>query len=478
MKSVITKFPTARFATENRIPGPAAVGFCFQDTTSGVDSMATVTRLDSNGRCGFRIRFYCGDRRRELYFPGSGKRAQRRAEIIAQHIDELIKAKANNVLPAAEAVAWANGTEGRLRLSLVSWDLADPVSPKLKSESGCLLGPYLSEYIAGRTDVKESTRINYRQTRRLLVEHFGERMPLKAITAGDAKRWQRSLHSRVVKPASESSPAEVMAPATISKHTKRAKTMFAEAVADRLLTESPFASLKGGDESNAERHRFIDRSTAEKVLDACPDDDWRLIFALSRFAGMRCPSEVTRLTWSDVQFDENRLRIDSPKTGLRFCPIFPELRPILDAAAMDRESDLVMNRRLIRGYAVDANLATQFQRILTRASVKPWPKPFVNLRSTRRTELQENFPDHVINSWLGHSGAVASKHYLQVTDEHWETASQFGSPIRSPITNTSESISYPHDTKKPPENTVFDVSRGLVMGDSMTPTGLEPVLPP
>jgi hypothetical protein len=36
-----------------------------------------------------------------------------------------------------------------------------------------------------------------------------------------------------------------------------------------------------------------------KVLEACPNAEWRLIFALSRFGGLRCPSEHLVLTWAD-----------------------------------------------------------------------------------------------------------------------------------------------------------------------------------
>ncbi len=52
----------------------------------------------------------------------------------------------------------------------------------------------------------------------------------------------------------------------------------------------------------------------------------------------------------------------------------------------------------------------------------PWQKPFVNMRASCRTDLQERFPDHVINTWLGQSSRVAEKHYLQTTDAHWERA--------------------------------------------------------
>ena len=54
----------------------------------------------------------------------------------------------------------------------------------------------------------------------------------------------------------------------------------------------------------------------------------------------------------------------------------------------------------------------------------PWPKLFHNLRATRQTELEENFPTHVVCKWLGNSAAVARKHYLQVTDEHFPKAAQ------------------------------------------------------
>ncbi|MGD9724021.1 MAG: hypothetical protein AB7O59_21705 [Pirellulales bacterium] len=70
------------------------------------------------------------------------------------------------------------------------------------------------------------------------------------------------------------------------------------------------------------------------------------------------------------------------------------------------------------------NLRTQLERIIRRAGLEPWPKLFQNLRSTRETELAESFPMHVVCEWIGNSAAVAAKHYLQVTDEHFEQAAQ------------------------------------------------------
>jgi len=43
--------------------------------------------------------------------------------------------------------------------------------------------------------------------------------------------------------------------------------------------------------------------------------------------------------------------------------------------------------------------------------------------AARETELAERWPEHVVCSWIGHSSAVARKHYLQVTEAHFRAAS-------------------------------------------------------
>ncbi len=68
------------------------------------------------------------------------------------------------------------------------------------------------------------------------------------------------------------------------------------------------------------------------------------------------------------------------------------------------------------------NLRTHIQRIIRKAGVEPWVKLWQNLRSSRETELVERFPIQVVTAWLGNTPAVAMKHYLQVTDDHWKRA--------------------------------------------------------
>lgn len=150
--------------------------------------------------------------------------------------------------------------------------------------------------------------------------------------------------------------------------------------------------------------------------------------ALARFGGLRCPSELATLTWADIDWDRSRFLVKSPKTahhadgGQRWVPIFPELRPHLEQALEFAEPGTVYV--LKRTCCHDTNLRTTFERIIYRAGLIPWQKPFQNMRATRETELAQTFPLHVVTAWIGNSARVAAKHYLQVTDSDFAKAAE------------------------------------------------------
>ncbi|MBI2478597.1 MAG: site-specific integrase [Planctomycetia bacterium] len=171
---------------------------------------------------------------------------------------------------------------------------------------------------------------------------------------------------------------------------------------------------------------FVTRDMTAKLLDAAPDAEWRAIIALTRYGGLRCPSELVGLRLTDADWEAGRIRVTSPKTkrhgkGERIIPLFPELRPYLEDVWHDAPEGAVY---FITRYRDPAqNLRTTFQKIIARAGLVPWPKLFQNLRSSRQTELEESFPSHVVCAWMGNSQLIAQKHYLQVTDAHFEAAS-------------------------------------------------------
>ena len=129
--------------------------------------MASVIKLTTNGRNGWRVRFYLDKKRKELYLAGVSKKI---ADAVAYHCSEITGAMGANTNPSPKSAAWAAGTDGKLRESLVAWGMAEPASAKLSTDAGRLLGAFLTAYITGRTDVKRTTFTNYMQTRRLLIE--------------------------------------------------------------------------------------------------------------------------------------------------------------------------------------------------------------------------------------------------------------------------------------------------------------------
>jgi integrase len=367
--------------------------------------MASVAKDARDGRDGWRVRFYVGPNRRELYFKGR----KRDADELARNCEALASSKAAGMSPDPQLVAWVRRLDLSMVDALVRWGLCEPMSPKLSKDEGKYLGPFIADYIASRSDLKSNTRKNLIQTKRVLLEYFGDRRPLRSIRPSDALAWQRWLQSD-----------QGLSVATISGHTRKVKTMIKAAVVERLIESSPFDGLKGGKESNVDRQRFISRDVIDRILSKCPGPQWRLIVVLCRYAGLRCPSEVLRLRWTDLDWDRGSMRIDSTKTGLRVVPMFPEVRKALQDAWEAAPDGAV---RCIDGYDEKTpNLRTQFNRILSRAHVEPWPRIFHNLRASCRTELQESLPDHVINSWLGQSSRVAETHYLTVHQEHWDRA--------------------------------------------------------
>src|SRR5262249_23094079 len=126
--------------------------------------------------------------------------------------------------------------------------------------------------------------------------------------------------------------------------------------------------------------------------------------------------EHLALEWSDVRWDLNRIRINSPKTGERWIPLFPELKTLLQEAwdaAPEGERYVISRYR-----TPDVNWRPQFLRILQQAGLKPWERLFQNLRSSRQTELvNEGHPIHAVCAWIGNSVKIAADHYLQVRDE-------------------------------------------------------------
>ena len=335
-----------------------------------------------------------GGLRRLQFFNAAGKRETirlgrmplRDAERIKTFVEKLVNAQITKEPIDGETARWIANIGDVLVKKLSAKGLIRP-------RASAMLAGFVANYVQGRTDLKPRTVIKFNATREYLVEFFGADRPLRDVTAGDADEWRVFLIGKG------------MGENTVRKHAQIAKQFFTSAVRKKIIEANPFADLKSTVQANPERFYFISRADADKVLAACPDAEWKLIFALSRFGGLRCPSEHLALTWDCVDWERERIRIPSPKTehhigrSSRTIPLFPEIQSYLADlfAEANPGLDVPSNSPVITRYRdTNTNLRTQFCRIIERAGLEPWPKLFQNLRSTRETELAKEYPMHVV----------------------------------------------------------------------------------
>jgi integrase len=436
--------------------------------------MASLT-TDAHG--GRRVQFIdTNSKRRSLRL---GQIPLKNAEAALVHIEALVAAKAAGASPDPKTALWAKEISGALHERLARVGLLPP-----RQEASISVTKMFERYFAILA-IKASTLRTYTTARKRIEDHFGADRPLTTITPEDAHAFKRAMKMAGY------------AQATISKSIKVARQLFRRGVKQKLVESNPFTEIPAGSQTNATRLRFIPRETIERVMAVCPDNEWRLLIALSRFGGLRCPSEHLVLRWEDVDWDRQRITIRSPKTEAnenqetRVIPLFPELIPYLRQAQAEAPvgARYVMTERYRRtdGYGrTGLNLGTQFKRIIRQAGLEPWPRVWHNLRATRQTELAERFPLHVVCAWLGNTSTVAAQSYLIVRDEDFTSARE-GEHSERVVQNAaqqgaemhrSEPQHGPTQKRQVPDLQALATLCDAVQIPKMTPMGFEPMSHP
>ena len=348
----------------------------------------------------------------------------KQAHYFAGHLDALEAAHKYAVPIPAAARAWLVALPVATRAKLAATGLIEPPADETPAAAPVTLKQFLCAHIErSRGAVKESTRIAQKQTIDLLIQHAGERLvrDLRQTEAADFRAFLLR---------------EGYAEATVRRHGGRARQFLARAIKEGLIPagQNPFvdSAVPVSDLPNKANHARILPEDAHAVMRALPDAQWRLLFALARWGGLRVPSEPRALRWSKhVDFKNNRLLIHVPKKEhlpgheTRAIPLFPELRAALDAwrAECPHDEDRVIPMALpwLGNYA-GMSARRPLLAAIAKAGVKPWPKLWQNLRVTRVNELRAIYPPHVVNAWMGHTDAIAQAHYTEVYDEDFQKA--------------------------------------------------------
>jgi integrase len=432
---------------------------CCKPKSKGANNMASMVRDPGKLK---RILFVGPDGRRRTI--RLGKMSVKKAESFKTNLESLITSRIVGSMDVATA-KWIAKLPDKHHAKLANTGLLEPRARPQMEQSRLTLKEFLSDYTQGRIDVEKSTRTVYRRCEKNLLAFFGPDKLIAEITPGDADAWRLYLIKRG------------LAQNTINRTSGIARQFFRAAQRRKLIEENPFTDLAATVKGNRAREYFVTRQEADKVLAACPDNQWRLLFALARFGGLRNPSETLLLRWADVDWNESKMLVHSPKTKhyeggeSRFVPIFPKLYPYLLAVYEEAEegTEFVINRYRQSGM----NLRTQLTRILAKAGVKRWPKLWQNLRATRQTELEQQWPTYVVCAWLGNSAKVAQKHYLQVTDEHFQKAAQNPAQYEAASGGNEQNVTQDKDSKNadlPLVTATYNSVQNTGMGDE----GLEP----
>ncbi|HEY8669059.1 MAG TPA: hypothetical protein VIL86_20585, partial [Tepidisphaeraceae bacterium] len=220
--------------------------------------------------------------RRILFVAGDSSRKTIRLGKVTMKQAEAFKVKAEALIGAGitgnmddETSRWLATIDDKMHARLAAAGLV-----KARTGGRAVLGTFIDAFIASRPGMKEHTRLNWVQVRQWLVKHFGESRDMRSIDHGDALDWQTFMAKGG------------LGENTLRRHIGRARQLFKAAIRRGLVRGvNPFEGMAATVRADKERLVFVTRDAIAKVLDACPDAQWKLMIALSRYGGLRCPSE-------------------------------------------------------------------------------------------------------------------------------------------------------------------------------------------
>ncbi len=367
-----------------------------------------------------------------------GKCSAKKADTVRLHIAELANAKLSGQPVDSATAHWLAGIGDILHAKLAAVGLCEGRKGKASATVRDMLRKYDELQLP---HLKPATATFYGHTKRNLTKYFGSNRPLASITPIDADGFRAFLRK------------EDLATATVNRRVVAAKTVFRRALRWDMLPKNPFDGIVGGNSYNEDRKYFVKPADAMKLLDACPDAEWRVLVALSRFGGLRIPSEANGLTWADVDWDKGTLHVKSPKTehhagqASRILPLFPELRKALleafEAAEAGGEPWIISKHR-----GAGVNLRTHLERIILRAGLIPWPRLWHNMRASRQSELMAEYDLTTACRWLGNSPSVAARHYAMDTDTDGSFQRAVGQTSAKPERALQNALQYTAETAR------------------------------
>ena len=392
--------------------------------------MATLTVDRRAGKVvGYNIQWSENRRRYTIYL---SSRSYRRKTVdgFKDLVETLIYYRKNGTIVPDKAVANRLAEiPAELQMKLANAGLVNVTKSKT-----CL--ELWDTFIKHKTSVaKPQTVITYRVKQKVFFETFSPNELIEKITTDRLLDWKAVLLTKY-------------ATASAAGCIKVAKMIFGWAVEQEWLTRNPLKRIPNGSFINRDNDRIISMEEYAKLLGACRSQEWRTIIALARIGGVRCPSELKQLRWSDIDWAKNRFLVRSPKTEHhaghreRIVPLFSELRAELERHYLldgTKENEFVIEHFQKKCW----NLCGPFRTIARRAGLEGIIRPFDNMRMSRSNEVRRRWGETKESLWIGHTNEIMKKHYLELSDEEFAEAAEASMESPNP---------HAHDHAKPTDS--------------------------
>ena len=271
--------------------------------------MASLSK-DGNG---WRILFVCPATRKRPTIR-LGECSKKNAQTALNMVESLVEAKSLGQPIKQQTAAWLEDIEGTpLRERLAKVGLVE-------ASKTTTLAKFVDEFLDQRQqrgDVTEGTLTTWKHTRRNLVDYFGAGKDIRTIKPEHAAEWSAWLRTD-----------QKLAENTIRKRCQFARRFFRVALKRKQISENPFMELAATTIPVPERQYFVEREVVDDLLDQCHGPEYRLLLVFARYLGVRVPSEIVPLKWSDVDWgrpaDHCHVAQDSEtRTGQQSCSDLP-----------------------------------------------------------------------------------------------------------------------------------------------------------
>lgn len=458
--------------------------------------MLKVTKYrDATRENTWRLRWTVNGKRSGVVWRGD----ETAAEIARGHVEHLLECNAKKQLPHRLTIEWTASLSMADHSKLERVGLCDP---RPEATPVRTIHDLYQSFLAANATNKDSTKATYRQAWRVLEMRFGADRPVDSITELDALKFRQWLQTagnlreglRQQKEG-EPKPKTSLDRNTVGRRTGICRQIFKHGIKLKWIQANPFEGLPATVSANPERFHYVPAEDFERIIDFAPNAGMRAVIALNRLIGLRIPSEIVTLKWSDIDLSDTdgHIRLKAPKTehhhrrGIRTAPLLPTLRPFIEDLWTLAEpglktpiSDPVFPRFVGTS---DAAPRSAMLKILKRAGIEPWPNLFSNGRKSAITDLLiDGHSVADVASWVGNSPKVIWDFYAMATEGGRRRAASGGlaslsesirtatngqscGPPCGPNQGESGAVSPPQTNQETRKNGVDDDPSGSLTGD-------------